>query len=155
MNDRMTGLGLSSDAAYDRLLAPYWDYVKNKKILSMNEQTVTLDRGFFIELLTPLLSRIKFDPDFYRSAYEDIAKAEREGLIGDLHQHFLRFGFFENRLPCLVEVDGPFYAREYPDVAVALIENRVPSAQAHFQASGYAEGRLPRKGWTFAELLRG
>lgn len=137
-----------------RALGPYSEYIKSRKIIEMSNDSVTISREFFIELFEPVLSRIRFDADFYRKTYDDVAQAERQGLIGDLRQHFIRFGFFENRLPCLVEVDGAFYAREYPDVAVAIIENRVPSAQAHFEASGYAEGRIPRKGWSFADLLR-
>lgn len=103
--------------------------------------------------MSPLLSRIKFDAAFYRQRYKDLAEAEAKGLIVNLHEHYLRFGYFENRMPCLVEVDGSFYAREYPDVAVAILESRIASAQSHFETSGFVEGRLPRRGWTFADLL--
>jgi hypothetical protein len=110
---------------------------------------------FFIllDLLRPTLLMVRFDPDFYRSTYPDLAEAEREGVITDLREHYMNFGYLENRLPCDVGVDGSFYAREYPDVAAAIIEGRMPSAQAHFNATGFAEGRLPRKGWTFRELI--
>lgn len=143
-----------ADMPRDKLVVPYSEYLKNKKIISIVDESVTLDRGFFLELMEPVLSRIRFDPDFYRNAYEDIRKAEDQGLIRDLHRHFLSFGFFENRLPSFVEVEGGFYAREYPDIAVAIIEGRVASAQKHFETVGYAEGRIPRKGWSFKDLLR-
>jgi hypothetical protein len=132
---------------------PYFEFVKNKKIISIVENDAIISRDLLVDLMSPMLRSIKFDPDFYRSRYPDLAKAEAEGIIADLHEHYLRFGFFENRLPCLIEVDGSFYAREYPDVAVAILENRVSSAQSHFEISGFIEGRVPRKGWTFAALV--
>jgi len=133
--------------------SPYFEFVKDKRIIEVAGETATVSRNFLGELMAPMLLRIKFDAGFYRQRYKDLAEAEEKGLIVDLHQHYLRFGFFENRMPCLVEVDGSFYAREYPDVAVAILENRVSSAQAHFETSGFIEGRLPRKGWSFADLL--
>lgn len=123
-------------------------------ILEVGDMTATVDRGFLTTLLLPTLQRIRFDEDFYRATHPDLAAAEAEGMLTDLHQHYLHFGFFENRLPARVRVDGSFYAREYPDVAVAILENRVRSAQDHFERIGFVEGRLPRAGWKFSELLQ-
>ena len=133
--------------------SPYFEFVKNKRVTEILGDKATISIDFLGKLMSPLLSRIKFDAAFYRQRYEDLAEAEAKGLIVSLHDHYLRFGYFENRMPCLVEVDGSFYARECPDVAVAILESRVASAQSHFEASGFVEGRLPRKGWTFADLL--
>jgi len=132
---------------------PYTELLKDKRISEISGETAIVSRAFLTELMLPMLRRIKFDAAFYRQRYKDLAEAEARGLVPDLHEHYLHFGFFENRLPCLVEVDGSFYAREYPDVAVAILENRIPSAQAHFESSGFIEGRLPRKDWSFADLL--
>ncbi|HEV7457483.1 MAG TPA: hypothetical protein VGN96_11985 [Roseococcus sp.] len=132
---------------------PYFELLKDKRIIDIEGEVATVSRAFLVDLLAPVLRRIKFDPAFYRQRYKDVTEAETKGLIVDPQQHYIRFGFFENRMPCLVEVDGSFYAREYPDVAVAILENRVASAQMHFETSGFVEGRLPRKGWSFTDLL--
>jgi hypothetical protein len=140
---------------YNISIYPYFTLMKDGRIQRIDDETAIVSRDFLMELLIPMLRRIKFDPIFYRQRYQDLLEAESKGLIADLHDHYLNFGFFENRIPCFVEVDGTFYAREYPDVAVAILENRVASAQTHFETAGFVEGRLPRKGWTFADLLEG
>ncbi|WP_206930574.1 hypothetical protein [Roseococcus thiosulfatophilus] len=132
---------------------PYFELLKDKRIIDVEGDVATVSRTFLVDLLAPMLRRIKFDAAFYRQRYQDVTEAEAKGLIVDPQQHYLKFGFFENRMPCLIEVDGSFYAREYPDVAVAILENRVASAQMHFETSGFVEGRLPRKGWSFADLI--
>ncbi|MEI6798761.1 MAG: hypothetical protein WCO04_06035 [Pseudomonadota bacterium] len=137
------------------VISPYFELVNFGKILTVSNDFVTLDRGYLTVLLRPQIEKIQFDEDYYRKRNPDIQDAELRGEITDLHSHYLNFGFFENRLPCLVEVDGFFYARAYPDVAVALLEGRTPSCQTHFETSGFAEGRLPRDGWRFSDLLKG
>lgn len=134
-------------------ILPYYEFVKKKQIIELRDEIATVGRDFLTDLMAPMLRRIRFDAEFYRKNYPDLAEAEERGLIFDLHQHYVMFGFFENRMPCLVEVDGAFYAREYPDVAIAILENRVASAQVHFETSGFVEGRLPRRGWSFAHLI--
>lgn len=135
-------------------IEPFFKLSKERKIFEIRPEAVVLERTFFDQVMAPTLLRIKFDANFYRQLYKDLADAEAAGHIADLHQHYLQFGYFENRMPFPVEVDGSFYAREYPDVAAAILENRVASAQAHFEAVGFAEGRLPRRGWAFADLLQ-
>lgn len=132
---------------------PAFRLTKSGRLLELRGDQAKVSRDFLVELLAPALRRIRFEEGFYRRQYADLAEAEARGLIADLHDHYLRFGFFEDRLPCHVEVDGGFYAREYPDVAVAILENRVASAQAHFEGVGFREGRLPSRGWSFADLL--
>ncbi len=133
--------------------APYFEYLREKKVAKSSGDEVVITRDFFMSLLMPFLEKVKFDANFYRAKYPDLAEAEARGVITDLHEHYLRFGYFENRLPSPVVVDGAYYARQYPDVAVAILENRAPSAQAHFEQVGFREGRLPRPGWTFADLM--
>lgn len=154
MSDR-TGKGSAGSAAggqRDQGVL-FTDLLRTGRVKEFGEVSVTLARDYFVRLLEPQIRQIRFDPEFYRRKYVDLAEAEAKGLIKDLHEHFIHFGYFEARLPCLVEVDGAFYSREYPDVALAILEGRVASAQAHYEVSGYGEGRIPRKGWTFAEML--
>jgi hypothetical protein len=143
----------AADAAAMINIDPFFLLQRNKAVLRMDGDRVAISRRFLVDLLRPTLLMVRFDADFYRLTYPDLADAEREGVITDLQEHYVAFGYFENRLPCEVEVDGSFYAREYPDVAAAIIEGKTPSPQAHFNAAGFAEGRLPRKGWAFRDLL--
>ena len=138
----------------NEVILPFFELVNRGKVRMVSHDVVTLDRGYLAVLLRPQIEKIWFDEDYYRESNPDIHDAELRGEIPDLHVHYLNFGFFENRLPCPVEVDGFFYARAYPDVAVALLENRTPSCQTHFEMSGFAEGRLPRDGWRFSDLLK-
>lgn len=111
-----------------------------------------VSRAMLVELLRPGLLRIRFDEAFYRRQYPDLAAAEAAGTIAELHAHYLEFGFFEDRLPCFVEVDAAFYGREHPDVAAGILDRTVRSAQWHFEHFGFREGRLPRREWRFADL---
>jgi hypothetical protein len=132
----------------------FFEMKERGQILSVDGASAVLSRPFFVALLRPVLLAVRFDSNFYREINTDLADAERSGALGDLHEHYLNFGFFEDRLPCRVEVDGRFYARAYPDVAVAILEERVKSAQQHFDLVGFREGRLPRAGWSFTDLIR-
>ena len=134
-------------------LLPCFELVKLGKILDLSLDLATLNRSYLTALLRPQIEKIHFDEAYYREKNPDLRDAEARGDIFDLHSHYLSFGFFENRLPCAVEVDGLFYARAYPDVAVALLESRTPSFQFHFETSGFVEGRMPRAGWRFSNLM--
>ena len=135
-------------------LPPFFELVKLGKIFDLSLDLATLNRSYLTELLRPQIEQIHFDESYYREKNPDLRDAEARGDIFDLHLHYLSIGFFENRLPCAVEVDGVFYARAYPDVAVALLESRTLSFQFHFDTSGFAEGRLPRAGWRFSDLRK-
>lgn len=112
-----------------------------------------ISRPFLIRLLRPMFERLRFEPEWYQSAYPDINAAYRAGSLTDLKSHYCEFGFFEHRLPCFVGVDETFYVGEYPDIGTAVAEGRVASAQWHFETFGFREGRLPSRGWRFADLL--
>lgn len=115
----------------------------------------TISRAVMLGLFRPLLTQVRFDAEFYRRMNPDLARAEATGIIKNLHEHYLEFGYFEDRLPCAVEVDAAFYTREYPDVAASILERTVKSPQWHFESFGFKEGRLPRANWSFADLMIG
>jgi hypothetical protein len=119
-----------------------------------NGSFVTVSRRHLVDLLRPYLAAVKFDLDFYRSANPDLAQAEAAGTVRNLHDHYIEFGYFEDRLPCLIEVDATFYAKEYPDVASGIMSRAVKSAQWHFETFGFKEGRRPSRGWTFDRLVQ-
>jgi len=112
-----------------------------------------ISRQFLIRLLRPMFDMVRFEPQWYRSAYPDIGAACQSGALTDLKAHYCEFGFFEHRLPCFVRVDESFYLGEYVDIGVAVAEGRVASAQWHFETFGFREGRAPTRGWRFADLL--
>jgi hypothetical protein len=112
-----------------------------------------ISRAFLVRLLRPMFDALRFDPQWYQSAYPDIAAACQAGALTDLRTHYCEFGYFEHRLPCFVPVDESFYVGEYPDIGIAVAEGRIASAQWHFESFGFREGRLPSRGWRFANLL--
>lgn len=134
-------------------IEPFNRLQRNAQLTWQDGQAAALvARPTLVALLRPTLQRIRFDEGFYRRQYPDLAAAETAGTIADLHAHYLEFGWFEDRLPCFVEVDAAFYGREYPDVAAGILERAVRSAQWHFEMFGFREGRLPRRDWRFADL---
>lgn len=135
-------------------LPPFAEWTREGHVkLQADAPFATVSRAVLLTLLRPFLAQVRFDLDYYRRANPDLAEAEARGELRDLHEHYLEFGYFENRLPCEVEVDGAFYAKEYADVAAGILARSVPSAQWHFDNFGFKEGRLPRRGWSFAALL--
>ncbi len=144
-----------SASSQNEYVHPFFVLQRLRCIQSLNNDNATISRAFLTALMKPIVASIRFDETFYRRTYSDLSEAEQAGHISNLHDHYVNFGFFEDRLPCHVPVDGAFYAREYPDVAVAILENRVESAQLHFESVGFREGRLPSRNWSFKTLLVG
>ncbi|MBV1797733.1 hypothetical protein [Siccirubricoccus sp. G192] len=138
----------------DLALLPFAEWAREGDLRLMDgSKMMAVSRPLFMALLRPKLRKIKFDASYYRRANPDLLQAETAGIVKDLHEHYIEFGYFESRLPSFVEVDGAFYGREYPDVAVGVLERTVKSAQWHFETIGFKEGRLPRRGWSFSELI--
>jgi len=109
---------------------------------------VELLESKFHELLRYLLVQVEVDEKWYLSTYDDVRDAVRSGDLESARDHYIRAGFFENRMPRPVNVDEEWYLREYPDVADAIRNGAFPSARAHFERDGFREGRLPRAGWS-------
>jgi GT2 family glycosyltransferase len=84
-----------------------------------------------------------FDPDFYRSAYPDLARAieEDKHRSQSLLEHFATFGINENRLP-FPDFDADHYASQYPELAAGIHESGL-SPIRHFLYFGIAEHRDP------------
>jgi hypothetical protein len=66
--------------------------------------------------------------------------------------HYTRHGYFENRMPYLIEVDQDWYLQQYPDIQLAIGRDEFSSAQDHFEKLGFAEGRFPYPNFTLATL---
>ena len=99
------------------------------------------------QLLTYIADSIIVDTDWYILKYPDVRDAIRQGTVESAKEHYVLYGYFENRMPRLISVDESFYMREYPDVSEAIRLGHVQSAQSHFELYGFKEGRLPCKEW--------
>lgn len=86
---------------------------------------------------------IKLDEGWYLDAYPDVRDAVERGLVANARHHYVRYGYYEHRLPFSVTVDEAWYLDAYRDVRDAIALGDIKSAQAHFVTRGFREGRLP------------
>jgi hypothetical protein len=107
-----------------------------------------ISEDIFQALLKAALKSIEVDEDWYMETYQDVKQAWRAKEISSAAEHFVRYGYFEGRLPRNIEVDEDYYLASNPDVAAAVRNNQIPSGRAHFEATGYKEGRLPSDGFS-------
>ncbi len=150
------GASVGGRAAEKPFAASFAQLVFESRLVGGSEAArFEVSRALLIDLLRPMFEAVRFDPQWYQSAYPDLAAAHRAGTLTDLRAHYCEFGFFEHRLPCFVRVDDGFYASEYPDIGTAIAEGRIASPQWHFETFGFREGRLPWRGWRFADLVDG
>lgn len=102
-----------------------------------------VERHFFQNCMADLLSKVHVDETWYLSAHPDVGKALADGVVPDCKTHFIRFGYYEHRMPYRIEVDEKWYLKVYPDIEKAVERRAFTSGQAHFDQFGYREGRLP------------
>ena len=109
-----------------------------------------VDRHFLQDCMVGLIEKVKVDEDWYLSAYPDVGKALADGVVPDCKTHFVRFGYFEHRMPYRIVVDEPWYLKVYPDIQRAVDRKGFRSGQDHFDQFGYREGRLPYANFSLA-----
>jgi hypothetical protein len=109
---------------------------------------VELLEAKFFGLLRHVLAQVDVDEDWYLASYNDVAEAVRTGSLKSARTHYVRAGYFENRLPRPIQVHEDWYLAEYPDVADAIRNGAFASATHHFESDGFKEGRLPQAGWS-------
>jgi hypothetical protein len=116
----------------------------NKIIMpSGNNAYFAIEKHFLYACMSSYVDTIHFDEGWYLETYPDIKDAVDKGLFERAKDHYVRFGYFEHRIPYLIEVDDSWYQSTYRDIRQAITERRFESSQAHFIKLGYAEGRLP------------
>ena len=88
-------------AAPPQLKLPTFASLLNQKtvIVSWTSDYVAVDEFFFSELLRPLIDRIVLDEQWYLKKYPDVKMAIAKKLVKSAKDHFVRFGYFEHRLP--------------------------------------------------------
>lgn len=101
-----------------------------------------------LELLRGILAGVKVDEQWYLATYTDVASAVKKGEMQSAREHYIRAGYFENRLPRPIKVDESWYIEEYPDVLAAIRSGAFRNGQQHFEQDGFKEGRLPANGWS-------
>jgi hypothetical protein len=98
-------------------------------------------------LLSAAVETIRVDQEWYLQTYPDVSEAVKAGAFQDASDHYVRFGYHENRLPRKIMVDEDYYLSKNPDVVEAIGRGAFESGQGHFDRAGYAEGRLPYSGF--------
>jgi hypothetical protein len=109
-----------------------------------------VDQHFFHNCMEGLLGQVRVDEAWYLSAYPDVGKALSDGVVPDCQTHFVRFGYYEHRMPFQIKIDEEWYLKVYPDIEKAVGRRTFASGQAHFDLFGYREGRLPYANFSLA-----
>jgi hypothetical protein len=107
----------------------------------LENETVTVDAKGLRRLMQEFARHQPFDPEYYGESNPDIEAARLAGHISDLHEHFIRSGFFEGRLPAEPPFDPVWYAAHYTDLAATIPAHDVKALRNHFLSAGLAEGR--------------
>lgn len=132
-------------AAPPQLKLPTFASLLNQKtvIVSGTSDYVAVDEFFFSESLRPLIDKIALDEQWYLKKYPDVKMAIAKKLVKSAKDHFVRFGYFEHRLPYYIQVREDWYLEQYPDIKAGIDQREFKSGQEHFEASGFREGRIP------------
>jgi len=109
------------------------------------DMEITVGRNCMLAMVQLLLGSWPFDETWYLATYPEISDEIRKGRFISARQHFLRYGFFQGRLPCKPKVDAEWYTKSYPDVARGIASRRIRSAEDHYIVFGFREGRMPNK----------
>lgn len=133
----------------------FWQYsrmmVEEILMWDDNQGKWTLSSELFKDLLKASIAW-NFNERWYLDRYPDVRRAVRSSMVTSALDHYIEYGFVENRMPFPIEIDEEFYLTEYPDVRKALEAGSFTDPQQHFEEYGFREGRLPSLGW---ELLAG
>jgi hypothetical protein len=114
-----------------------------------SDRAFELSQHWFRILLRPRIAQVFLDVDWYLKAYPDVRLAVESGVVATARDHYLDYGYFENRMPHRIEVDEAWYLSTYVDVRKAVADGEAASAQAHFEMFGFREGRLPFSNFHF------
>ena len=121
-------------------------------ILSNSSDYLAIDRYFFNDSISPLIDRIRLDEQWYLIMYPDVKVAIDKKLVKDAKDHFMRFGYFEHRLPYRIEVQEEWYLEQYPDIKNAIEREEFASGQEHFENVGFREGRIPHPNFELTNI---
>lgn len=112
---------------------------------------IVVAKDLFYDLMSEILKAVPLDESFYLKNNPDVSEAVAKGKIASAREHFVRFGYFEDRMPRRILVDPDYYVAANPDVAEAIAGGALSSPQEHFEKYGYREGRLPSPDWVISK----
>src|SRR5450759_2919197 len=93
------------------LKLPTFAALLNQKIIILSESSdyIAVDQYFFNDCLRPLIDNVQLDEQWYLHKYPDVRQAIAKKIVKDAKDHFMRFGYFEHRLPYNIEVQEDWY----------------------------------------------
>jgi hypothetical protein len=112
-------------------------------VQSTNNNYIAIETNFWKSVAAAFIAQIDMDEAWYLKQYPDVLSAMKAGMLRDARQHYIETGYFEHRMPYLIETDSEWYLAQYPDVSAAVEQKVFQSAQEHFEESGFREGRFP------------
>jgi hypothetical protein len=125
------------------IAVPYATLMNAKIIVtSIKKPYLAVDQHFLQFCMRSFIEKIRVDEVWYLTNYPDVADGGEGNAFGAA-EHYIKHGYFENRLPYEIKVHEKWYLAQYPDVSAAVSKGEYASAQAHFETIGYAEGRFP------------
>jgi hypothetical protein len=105
--------------------------------------SVEIARDDLIALIKELLRAVPVDAGWYRATYPDVAGTIDSGMLASAADHYVEWGYFENRIPFDIAVDADWYMTRYDHVRIELEHGEAGSAQDHFIRVGYKQGCRP------------
>jgi hypothetical protein len=117
----------------------------NRKLMLPSQKTnyMAVEMHYLSHALRDQVGKIFVDEEWYAARHPDVLLAIKEGKIETVSEHYILYGYYEHRMPYLIEVDDAWYLDQYEDIAGAIKAGTFPSGQAHFEVAGYREGRIP------------
>lgn len=133
---------------------PSYAALLNRKLVvpQVDPSFLLVERHLLTRMMSALLDSIHVDEVWYCSRYKDVAETIERGGFESGKAHYVKFGYFEHRMPYPIEINEEWYLSAYPDVRAAVDREDFESGQEHFEQVGYAEGRLP---YSSFELRKG
>jgi len=86
-----------------------------------------------------------FDEDWYLRVYPDVAAGVSRGDVRSGHEHYMRWGREEGRLPSPSTFDEAWYAASYPIARRDIEAGSASSYAEHYALRGHARGYLPNR----------
>ncbi len=126
------------------VIPTYASIINSKKVkFDVASGCAQVDEHFLRYCMSFMLANVRVDDEWYLDQYPDVGAAIANGVISDCKTHFMKFGFYEHRLPHRIIVDESWYLRSYKDIREAVAKGAFRNGQEHFVEFGFREGRLP------------
>lgn len=120
-----------------------FDCIKRRFQIRVGEgAVVVMPQDRFKSMLMLFLELVPVDEEWYKATYPDVAEGISTGSISSAKEHYVRYGYFENRLPHAAAIDEGWYLSTNSDVADGIANGGL-APTAHYQEHGYREGRWP------------